>query len=340
MREVIVRGHSREGGRENVREHIRHLARNAALGAVGSAVPQSAAVASVASMVASKKGNPAVQLKSVKAESLKPTVSHLGAEQLAKAAYATDTNAALPSGYQVAEKFADPKTGLAFSVFVSPNGKPVVAFRGTEGSSLDARDILTDLDVRGVGYGQFESNRQLLSQIAAKYPGATVTGHSLGGALAQRYAAEFNNVGEVISFNAPGIDKATQSKFKKGHSKVTHYVSNGDPVSLGGEAFLDGQVKIISYKSGKIPIVGNTLDKHMAAIEGGLIGMQDATVKTITAAELSNPNFKYGGMRATGFTDRRAAENRRKLAGVVSAPLNPIVGIAGQALGMIGVGNK
>jgi pimeloyl-ACP methyl ester carboxylesterase len=339
MREVVVRGYSREGGRENVREHIRHLARNAALLPVGSAVPQ-AAVASVASMVVSKKGNASVQLKNVKAESIKPTVSHLGAEQLAKAAYSVDANPPLPSGYQVAEKFADPKTGLAFSVFVSPQGKPVVSFRGTEGTSLDARDILTDVDPRGVGFGQFESNRQVLAQIASKYPGATVTGHSLGGALAQRYASEFNNASEVISFNAPGIDKATASKFKKGQTKVTHYVSNGDLASLGGETFIDGTAKIISYKSGKIPIVGNTLDKHMAAVEGGLIGMQYATVKTITAAELSNPNFKYGGTRATGFTDRRAMENRRKLAGVVAAPLNPLVGIAGQALGMIGVGNK
>jgi hypothetical protein len=199
--------------------------------------------------------------------------------------------------------------------------------------------MLTDFDPRGVGFGQFQGNNQVLAGIAQKYPGATVTGHSLGGALAQRYAAEFG-AGEVVTFNSPGIDKGTAAKFQKGKTKVTHYVSHGDPVSLGGEKFIDGEAKIISYKSGKIPIVGNTLDKHMASVTGGLMGLKNASVKTITAAELSNPSFKYGGTQITSFSDRRAIENRRKLAGVVTSPLNPLVGMAGQALGMIGIGNN
>lgn len=268
-------------------------------------------------------------------------ISHLGAEVLAAAAYKPDTNNLnLPSGYQVAQKYTDPKTGLAVSVFVSPNAKPVISFRGTEFGSGDVRDVLSDVDPRGIGYGQFHENKQALSALASKYPGATVTGHSLGGALAQRYAAEFNNVGEVITFNAPGVDKVTAGKFKKGATKVTHYVAHGDAVSLGGESFIDGDAKIISYKSGKIPVIGNMYDKHMAAVTGGLMGVKDSQVKTISAAELSNPNFKYGGKQATSFTDRRAIENRRKLAGIVASPLNPIVGLAGQALGMVGIGNK
>ncbi|MGI8500429.1 MAG: lipase family protein [Hassallia sp.] len=338
MKEILVHAYERAKG-SRVKEHVRHVK-----GAFsGLSLPEAAQVAAHMASTGLAPGSPhtsAVKLRNVKSQAINAHVSHLGAELLAKAAYETsEQGASLPAGYRVAEKFADPKTGLAVSVFVSPSSGPVVAFRGTEGNG-DVRDMLTDFDPRGVGFGQFQGNKQALSVLAQKYPGATVTGHSLGGALAQRYAAEFNNASEVVTFNAPGVDKGTAAKFQKGKTKVTHYVSHGDPVSLGGEKFIDGEAKIISYKSGKIPIVGNTLDKHMAAIAGGLIGNKDASVKTITSAELSNPNFKYGGRQITSFSDRRAIENRRKLAGVVTSPLNPLVGMAGQALGMIGIGNK
>lgn len=357
---VQVRGYSREGGKELVRGYTRGGVQQLASGAtpkeavVNTAKEQilNAAIAAIPPQYripaeigknivdAGKKLNPAANLATISSQTLKAAPSHLSSESLAAAVYQTDlNNMQLPAGYQVAERIADSRTGLAMMVFTSPKGKPVIAFRGTEGAT-DVRDVLSDVDPRGIGFGQFEANKQSLAAIAAKYPGATVTGHSLGGALAQRYAAEFNNAGEVITYNAPGVDTSTAAKFKKGKAKVTHYVSNGDPVSLGGEKFIDGEAKIISYKSGKIPVIGNTLDKHMAAVTGGLLGMKDAQVQTITAAELSNPNFKYGGMRATGFTDRRAVENRRKLVGVVATPLNPVVGLAGMVLGKFGIGNK
>lgn len=359
MKEILVDAYSRKG--KTVREHTRRVGvnrssgqkqSNLSLNVLQDALTKTKKDLGSDSASASKSSNivhisyPSntkttnnVNQKYQKQQSA--NISHLGAEVLAAAAYKPDTsNLNLPSGYQMAEKYADPKTGLAVSVFVSPNAKPVISFRGTEFGSGDIRDVLSDVDFRGIGYGQFNDNKQALSAIASKYPGATVTGHSLGGALAQRYAAEFNNAGEVITFNAPGVDKATAGKFKKGATKVTHYVAHGDAVSLGGESFIDGDAKIISYKSGKIPVIGNMYDKHMAAVTGGLMGLKDAQVKTISAAELSNPNFKYGGKQATSFTDRRAIENRRKLAGIAASPLNPIVGFAGKALGMVGIGNN
>lgn len=336
MKEILIHACNRTKG-SSVKEHVRHLGGHTGLSPTAAA---SVAAKMFATGLSPGANQSAIKLKEVQPQAFKSQSSHLGAELLAKAAYeTTGEGASLPAGYRVAEKIADPKTGMAVSVFVSPNKQPVIAFRGTEGSSADVRDVMSDLDPRGVGFGQFQDNQQALAALAQKYPGATVTGHSLGGALAQRYAAQFG-AGEVVTFNSPGIDKGTAAKFQKGKTKVTHYVSHGDPVSLGGEKFIDGEAKIITYKSGKIPIVGNTLDKHMAAVTGGLMGLKDASVKTITAADLSNPNFKYGGTQATSHVTRGKVETGRKMAGLVSAPLNPIVGVAGQALGMIGIGNK
>lgn len=315
-KQVQVRQYTREGGREFVNSYSRLDPREV--------------------MALMGKKSPAIAGKATQLQ--KPSTNHLTAELLAAHTYKPDVGGdALPSGYTLAETHTDPKTGLAVSVYTSPQGKPVVSFRGTEGAR-DVRDVMTDLDPRGVGYGQFENNKAKLAELASKYPGATVTGHSLGGALAQRYAANFAPaVGEVITFNAPGIDKATSARFK-GSKKVTHYISDGDPVSLGGEAFIDGTAKVISFKSGKIPIVGNTLDKHMAAVQAGLIGNPDAQVRVISAKQLSDRNFRYGSARATGNLTRGGVESKRQFIGTVASPLQPVVGLAGQALGMLGIG--
>lgn len=319
MREVKVRQYTREGGSEFVNSYSR----------TDNRVIQAAFAAA-----AKLRGNSQPPIATV---ALKPSPTHLSAELLSKAVYSPDSTGSgpLPSGYSLAESYTDPKTGMSYAVYSSPKAKPVITFRGTQGSEFDVRDIMTDVDPRGVGYGQFENNLQQLGAIASKYPGAVVTGHSLGGALAQRYASQFG-AGEVITFNSPGIDSQSASQFKKG--KVTHYVSDGDLVSLGGEKFINGDVKIISFKSGKIPVVGNTADKHFAAIQAGLIGMKDAQVKTISAQELSDPNFKYGSARSSGNVTRQSIENKRKFVGNIASPLAPIVGFAGSALGKFGIG--
>lgn len=322
-KQVTVGSYTREGGREFVNSYSRLDPRQVqALFSALKNMPSSA--------------SPRRESK-VASEALKPTPTHLSAEQLSKAVYAPDNrgDVVLPSGYQVAESYTDPKTGLSYAVYVSPKNKPVVAFRGTQASEGDIRDIATDIDPRGVGFAQFENNAQQLSQIAQKYPGAVVTGHSLGGALAQRYAANFG-AGELVTFNSPGIDNQTASQFKKG--RATHYVADGDLVSLGGEKFVKGDVKIVSFKSGKTPIVGNTADKHFATIQAGLIGMKDANVKTITADQLSDPNFKYGTNRASGNITRQSIESKRKLVGTITSPFQGVVGLAGLALGKFGIG--
>ena len=130
-------------------------------------------------------------------------------------------------------------------------------------------------DKRGIGFNQFEANKPALgdwltqiSQDTTKNPNRLppdLLGHSLGGALTQLAATEFTSaIGDVVTFNCPGIDQDTVNIFKQkvGTGKnVTHYILSGDFVSLGGEAFLPGTVFFQAFVD---PIINPllVLEKH------------------------------------------------------------------------------
>ena len=123
----------------------------------------------------------------------------------------------------------------------------------------------------------------------------TVIGHSLGGALAQWFAADFTSQGgklaEVETFNSPGIAKSTSSSVKVAASMfksancgyVKHHITNGDIVSMFGDEFINGTVYL--YTVADISVIG----KHMTALDPKSLS------KTITSAALSSSFFHYDG---------------------------------------------
>jgi len=179
---------------------------------------------------------------------------HVILEQLAhNYAYGRGDSATLEQwGYKVSSEHEDPNSGfrvVAFSpidpIAKDPDGntlKPVVAFRGTcnEGGALD------DANERGIGTFQFSRNTKEIKAVikSAKGKGApVVTGHSLGGALAQLAVARFGGmVGDVVTFQAPGIDSAEADKVDPQKHKSTHYRAEGDLVSDAGEAHTGGEI--------------------------------------------------------------------------------------------------
>lgn len=111
--------------------------------------------------------------------------------------------------------------------------RPVVAFRGSEGSKIpnlrDASgrlDFDDDLRSLEVGKRQFQENRALIQhwmQFAHAHGLPDVTGHSLGGALAQLTACAWPHLcGHVTTFQAPGIDAATLGDLKTFNAKHQH----------------------------------------------------------------------------------------------------------------------
>ena len=138
---------------------------------------------------------------------------------------------------------------------------PIILFRGTA-MSLDkqakqeghGKGIKADLDQKGIGYSQYEQNKESLqawaTQELAKNPQRhiAVVGHSLGGALAMRFMCDSKNQEKLhlTTFQSPGIDKKSAKGFKAQSSKnVLHQIVTGDMVTAAGETRLPGHSLIL-----------------------------------------------------------------------------------------------
>ncbi|MEG4799163.1 calcium-binding protein [Microcoleus sp. ARI1-B5] len=207
------------------------------------------------------------------------------------------------AGYRIDRTFDDPLTGFHAIGLISttPDKPPVLVFRGTD----SLVDDIANGDKRGVGFNQFEANKQALGtwltqigQDTTKNPRRLppdLLGHSLGGAITQLAATEFTSaIGDIVTFNSPGIARSTVNTFtqKAGAGKnVTHYVVSGDFVSLGGEAFLPGKVVLQTFTN---PIINPllVLDKHTQA---GLLTTPPPglTQAEISVNQLSSPDFTF-----------------------------------------------
>ncbi|EGK86154.1 calcium-binding protein [Microcoleus vaginatus PCC 9802] len=207
------------------------------------------------------------------------------------------------AGYQIDRTFDDPATGFHAIGLISttPDKPPLLVFRGTDSPV----DDLANADPRGAGFNQFEANKQALgnwlteiSQDTAKNPSRLppdLLGHSLGGAITQLAATEFTStIGDVVTFNSPGVDQNTVNTFKQkvGAGKnVTHYIVSGDFVSLGGEAFLPGKVVLQTFTN---PIIDPllVLDKHT---QSGLLSSPPPglTQTEISVDQLNRPDFTF-----------------------------------------------
>ncbi|QEF98368.1 Serine-aspartate repeat-containing protein D precursor [Stieleria maiorica] len=142
--------------------------------------------------------------------------------------------------------FEDPVTGFDAVGLVSSSVGPVLAIRG----SVDfLTDWFDDFHPDGVGTGQFlaayDTVAAWLSVISASHGRPSIVGHSLGGGLTQlmaaRYTSDGGDLSRVVTFNAPGIHADYAAMFDALRTEqVLHFVTNGDPVSLAGDAFLSG----------------------------------------------------------------------------------------------------
>ncbi|MBT4059593.1 MAG: hypothetical protein HOE69_04725 [Euryarchaeota archaeon] len=133
----------------------------------------------------------------------------------------------------------------------------VIAFRGSE-EFLDDTGISSDWEAdlidSEVGYRQIYGlpgqgdNIGLIQEFydeAAALPGfdtkgLCVTGHSLGGALAQRFAADsrwWAGVTEIVTFQAPGVGSPRLQHWQEytgSVATVRHHISGGDVVHMSG----------------------------------------------------------------------------------------------------------
>jgi len=164
----------------------------------------------------------------------------------------------------------------------------ILAFRGTD----DLADAWTDLSARGVGQEQFDDAKGKIKQFLNKAKGAKngllVTGHSLGGALAQICGAVFSGdypISEVVTFQAPGISAELVKQFKKLKTKpdVTHYTMEGGVVAAVGEAALTGDTiqQDLPEQREKGDLITLHTKKPLSRKKGGQYRLRDSGAKTM-----------------------------------------------------------
>jgi|GEM_PF-2707480 len=152
------------------------------------------------------------------------------------------------------------RAGLSFTI-VMPRPErrgelpPVVVFRGTQVSDL--QDIRTDLEFQ-IGQSHFGAVTEL--GLGEMLLGAAVdagglkphlTGHSLGGALAQLTAAHWpERVGAVVTFQSPGLTRLNAKRAAQRSAEcaleVRHYIADRDVVHLAGQRHLEGETVLVT----------------------------------------------------------------------------------------------
>ena len=156
------------------------------------------------------------------------------------------------NGLELLDQIDNRATGLQ-AVLVRDargDGRVYAIMRGTEFSvstnNERLRDGFADANTNRIGYHQYEADKATLAQWAHKHNGnLTVTGHSLGAALAQRFVLDHPSaVKEVVAFNPPALDEESCKRLAlKQLPPVTYYVQPRDPVSrLGGACHVPGRV--------------------------------------------------------------------------------------------------
>lgn len=115
----------------------------------------------------------------------------------------------IPPNLQYIDSFRDPATGTSGVAFKdTKTGKVIVAYTGTnpnEGADFP-KDALTDGASIGLGLGyHYQPAYHFYSQMRKKYGANNIvlTGHSLGGNVAQRVAIKYNAPNTVVYNAAP-----------------------------------------------------------------------------------------------------------------------------------------
>lgn len=153
--------------------------------------------------------------------------------------------------------------GFAAMAVESKNSSEVyLVFRGTDDRAGDMTDYLSTGGVE-VGKKQYAAFKKQLDDLANRYRSSgkriIVTGHSLGGALAQRFAADHPEmVSDLVLFQSPGVEESVWKKAEEARKagrhvpRATLYVAAWDPIAdRGYRHALDPTVVIAEFEGGE-----------------------------------------------------------------------------------------
>jgi hypothetical protein len=232
------------------------------------------------------------------------------------------------------------------------DGRVYAIFRGTEPAYEFRKDLLqadlgnwTDGHL-AVGKTQYETDKAKLDEWARNHKGnITVTGHSLGAALGQRFIADNPDaVNEAVLFNAPGVEPEVVNLVPRDKlPPITFYLHPRDPVSnVGGYQHLYGKINIVEGgdTDNYVPVYGRYIahsewmlqsdkttkkpvdyDRHQAE-RSLLVALEQAAEKEVRrfAAEMES---QLGGLRGQiGAAQARAQGTAVSASNAASAAQN------------------
>ena len=172
-----------------------------------------------------------------------------------KITFVKEHDGVIPSNLEFLESDRDASTGTAASAFKDRDtGEIIIAYTGTDLKVDPDKDIPTDLLSIGAGKGyHYEEAYNFYDKIAAKYgsENITLTGHSLGGNVAQRVALKYN-VGNTVVYNSAPL-----------------YVENGSGSIALATSGVGAGSSVITGLGG--PIVGDLASSGILLIQGEFI---------------------------------------------------------------------
>jgi len=130
----------------------------------------------------------------------------------------------IPTGWTLIESKSSLSTGFsAIAVQNNETGEVVVAYRGTDGFD-DATGTYSQLALQNGVPNQYPEALAFFTEINDSYGNVTLTGHSLGGSLAQLVAATTSAI--TYTYNAPGVDGLRDDIFGEGSSELLNNASS------------------------------------------------------------------------------------------------------------------
>jgi len=198
--------------------------------------------------------------------------------------------------YRVEDHVDNPRTGFQATAYQRVDTHEIViAYRGTEFGREPVQDGVVDAGMALAGVNAQAPDAQAFTQRVLAQAKAdaqetqrplnvTVTGHSLGGTLAQLHAHKFGLKGETINaFGAAGLVHGVP---KGGHQVINH-VRAGDPVSAASAHF--GEVRIYAVQQDV-----DTLSKAGYRDDGGALSARNPAKATDFSAHFAD-NFALDG---------------------------------------------